>query len=270
MEVQKILVPTDFSSESLYALELAVYLTQDTDIEILLYHVITEKVGERDRDKMKAILADVQKNLKILKSKFPESKIVEEIHVDINDEGVAKVLSKISTDLIIMGSKGAGNLKNIVLGSNAEKVIRTAKAPVITVKEPFKKGKIEYIILASDFVNVPIRLVQIVDWLQGMTKARLSLLSIYLTQKLPQEIEHAQERMKEFIKQHKLNNTDFQTYQHISIDEGIMEYAVKHNADLVAMSTQGRKGLVALVLGSIASGVANHSPIPVLTVNEQG
>ncbi|GAB4332353.1 MAG: universal stress protein [Flammeovirgaceae bacterium] len=252
----------------MYALEIATYLAQDTDIEILLYHLMTEEIDSKDPAKIKSLLADVQKKLKLMKAKFPESKIVEETDADVEDEGLAGVLSKISTDLIVMGSKGAGNLKNIVLGSNAEKVIRTAKVPVITVKEPFKKGKIQKIVLASDFVNVPKKLVEVVSWLQGMTKAKISLLSIFLTQKLAHEIEHANERMKEFIAHHKLENADFHTYQHISIDEGIMEFAQKNDADIVAMSTQGRKGLVALILGSIASGVANHSPLPVLTISE--
>jgi nucleotide-binding universal stress UspA family protein len=229
---------------------------------------MTEEVDSKDAAKIKSLLADVQQKLKAMKAKFPESKIVEETDADVEDEGLAKVMNKIPADLIIMGSKGAGNLKNVVLGSNAEKVIRTSKIPVITVKEPFIKGSIQKIVLASDFVNVPKKLIEVVSWLQGMTKAKLSLLSIFLTQKLALEIEHANDRMKNFIAHHKLENTDYHTYQHISIDEGIMEFSLKNEADLVAMSTQGRKGLVALILGSIASGVANHSPLPVLTISE--
>jgi nucleotide-binding universal stress UspA family protein len=47
--------------------------------------------------------------------------------------------------------------------------------------------------------------------------------------------------------------------------EAICQYAEKHAADLIALSTHGRTGLRHLVLGSVAEAVLRHSPVPVLS-----
>ena len=52
---------------------------------------------------------------------------------------------------------------------------------------------------------------------------------------------------------------------HENIPRGIAEYAQKHGADLIAMSTHGRTGFRHLVLGSVAEAVLRHSAVAVLS-----
>ncbi len=51
---------------------------------------------------------------------------------------------------------------------------------------------------------------------------------------------------------------------------GVVEYAKKHDVDLIALSTHGRTGLRRFALGSIAESVLRHSPIPVLSFHRPG
>lgn len=52
---------------------------------------------------------------------------------------------------------------------------------------------------------------------------------------------------------------------HESIPRGVAEYAEKHGADMIAMSTHGRTGFRHLILGSVAESVLQHSSVPVLS-----
>ncbi len=50
----------------------------------------------------------------------------------------------------------------------------------------------------------------------------------------------------------------------------IIDFAEKHNVDLIVMCTHGRSGITRWVLGSVAEKVVRHSPVPVLTVSPAG
>jgi len=52
--------------------------------------------------------------------------------------------------------------------------------------------------------------------------------------------------------------------------EGILDYAVENQIDLIMMSTHGRSGPSRWALGSVADRVIRHSPIPVLIVSPKG
>ncbi|WP_332913425.1 universal stress protein [Algoriphagus boritolerans] len=49
-------------------------------------------------------------------------------------KGITESIAEQSPDLIVMGSKGASGLEEVIVGSNTEKVVRTATCPVVTIK----------------------------------------------------------------------------------------------------------------------------------------
>jgi nucleotide-binding universal stress UspA family protein len=51
---------------------------------------------------------------------------------------------------------------------------------------------------------------------------------------------------------------------HESIPRGVVDYATRHDVDMIAMSTHGRTGFRHLVLGSVAEAVLRHSSVAVL------
>mgnify|MGYP000601365621 FL=1 len=51
-----------------------------------------------------------------------------------------------------------------------------------------------------------------------------------------------------------------------SVENGILNFANTLGADLIAVSTHGRKGLSHLFMGSISEDIANHSTLPILTI----
>ena len=50
------------------------------------------------------------------------------------------------------------------------------------------------------------------------------------------------------------------------IDGGIIEFSRLNNMDLITMNTHGRTGLARILNGSIAEGITNHFPLPVMSI----
>ncbi|WP_332913426.1 universal stress protein [Algoriphagus boritolerans] len=72
-------------------------------------------------------------------------------------------------------------------------------------------------------------------------------------------------RIRTFVQKHHFENIKAEVYNSLSEESGIIEFADDIDADLIAMTTHGRTGLIHLITGSIAEDVVNHSKRPVWT-----
>ena len=75
--------------------------------------------------------------------------------VDFNEisTGILETCKNHDIDLIVMGSHGANGLKEMFIGSNAEKVVRTSETPVLVIKNEHQDFNIKEFVFASDFKN---------------------------------------------------------------------------------------------------------------------
>jgi len=141
---KKILFPTDFSDVSKKALN---YLTQLKDagaIEVIVLHVIDERkleaialygtgesyvVIERMEEEASEEIGAIEKELQ--ESGF-EVKTRLETGIPLRE--ILRVEEAEKVSLIVIGSHGKTNMKEMFLGSVSEKVIRKAKNPVLVIK----------------------------------------------------------------------------------------------------------------------------------------
>jgi nucleotide-binding universal stress UspA family protein len=75
--------------------------------------------------------------------------------------------------------------------------------------------------------------------------------------------------LEKFIAKFKFENIHTQIYNSVSEESGILEFADDIGADLIALTTHGRTGILHLLTGSIAEDVVNHSKRPVWTLKTQ-
>jgi nucleotide-binding universal stress UspA family protein len=141
--MKTLLVPTDFSEHSARALEVAREIAQLSGGKIHLLHCYQLNVGgvspygvtipddfnARVRDAAEAELSALEKSV-------AETGVAVEAHLTPRypSEAISDLARELDADLIVMGTRGATGLKHILLGSVAERTLRIAPCPVLTVK----------------------------------------------------------------------------------------------------------------------------------------
>ena len=71
--------------------------------------------------------------------------------------------------------------------------------------------------------------------------------------------------MSDFVGNFQINNYSTHIYNDVNVEKGILNFANSIDADLIGMSTHGRKGLAHFFNGSISEDLVNHAIRPVVT-----
>ena len=141
---RKILVPVDFSEHSGRALEHAIALAKAFGAEIHLLHCYQINIGavspygivlpeslERDvRDAATRRLGEWSD-----KVSAQGVRVEQHITPQFPSEAIQATATEVGADLIVMGTRGLTGLKHVLLGSVAERTLRVAPCPVLTVKD---------------------------------------------------------------------------------------------------------------------------------------
>ena len=167
-----------------------------------------------------------------------------------------------------MGSQGTTGAKEFFIGSNTEKVIRNADIPVLVVKNDLANINFETVIFATDFDDDCINTYINATKLFNKFGAMLKLLYVNLPNAHFKSSVEIEKRIAEFLIKadgnlNKINDIAFQS--DYSVEQGVLNYANKIGADLIAISTHGRKGIAHFFTGSIGEDIANHASLPVIT-----
>ncbi len=147
IQIRKILCPVDFSESSEHALEYAVAFAETHQAELVLVHVmdyaaidvldyptafefssqINEKLKEISEERLSQLTETKRGEYAKVSSRLCTGTPFLELVNIARDEAV---------DLIVMGTHGRSGLAHVFMGSVAEKVVRKAPCPVLTVKHP--------------------------------------------------------------------------------------------------------------------------------------
>jgi nucleotide-binding universal stress UspA family protein len=139
--IRTILMPTDYSPPSEHAYRLACSLARDHGARLVLLHVRRPEVtfGElyplppRDPAEERLLLPECLGRLHHTEPAVPIEYLVKEGEPA---EVILATARQVESDLIVMGAHGRSGVGRLLLGSVAEKVLRRAPCPVLTVKTP--------------------------------------------------------------------------------------------------------------------------------------
>ena len=274
--MKKILVPIDFSKHSEYALETAAILARKCNTKILVLHML---------ELPHAILSssgDSQQKETVFFLKLAEKKIEEFLNKDYLKDVVIipiikhfKVFSEISevakehnVNLIVMGSHGTSGIKEVFIGSNTEKVVRHSNIPVLVIKHDPVLMDFENIVFACDFSEEAIKPYKDASNLFKGLNAKVHLVYVNLPNEGFRSSAEIDKQVANFLKKAEgnLENMNNVTYVNdYSIEKGILNFSNLIGADLIAVATHGRTGLLHFFEGSISEDIANHSTLPVMT-----
>src|SRR5688572_30476372 len=140
--LKRILVPHDFSDTSAAAVRYAVALAHNFGAKLYLLHVSDKARFEMATEfplGLDGTLEDAVRE-RLLKILSPHEQMAFKPVFEFRSGAPAAEITRYATeadiDLIVMGTHGRGFVAHAVLGSVAEKVVRTAPCPVLTVRNP--------------------------------------------------------------------------------------------------------------------------------------
>ena len=142
--IKRILVPTDFSDQGKTALMYAVAFADQFGAAVDLLHVMEAVppgalLSYISLDELKkSVRTDAEKQMEELHTEwedyaFPVQRLIVEGHPFVE---IIKHAKDSNADMIIMGTHGRGAIAHMLLGSVAERVVRKAPCPVLTVRHP--------------------------------------------------------------------------------------------------------------------------------------
>lgn len=278
----KVLVPFDFSQTAHYALNFATGLAAIyPHVEISLLHVIETPVTTgmsamgggleaipdfQNQIFYMELIETRKKQFRELEEKYVGSEYAFKTKLVLGNvfKGITEAIQEEAPDLVIMGSRGSSGLEEVLIGSNTEKVVRNASCPVITIKADTPVDKMRKVVFASDFRESDDKVAARIKRMQDLFHADF----YFVVVNTPGNFETTREsisRIKTFVQKHKFENIKAEIYNSLSEESGILEFADDIQADMIAMTTHGRTGLLHLITGSIAEDVVNHSKRPVWT-----
>ncbi len=143
MQLKRILLPTDFSDTAGHALDYARDLAARFGASVHLLHVVSDPTAQDWAGEVEGLAvpdllekwkSDAERRLG--ETVLGEIETVRAVCVGHAFMEIVRYATNNAVDLIVMGTHGRGPVRHLLLGSVAEKVVRKAPCPVLTVRQP--------------------------------------------------------------------------------------------------------------------------------------
>ena len=270
----KILVPTDFSLESRYAAEFACQLSQLTQVEINLLHiveipamVIADPTGYTtpiayDEAFVDNLIKQGEQKLNEFAQAYAKCGVKHKVKVGNTYSSIVDWAKTHNADLIVMGTKGASGMKEFLVGSNAQKIVRRSPCPVLTLAERKDATQIKNVVYATNNSEHSDYLLKGLCGLQTLFNATIHMVRINTPNHFKAD-GSTLEILEKVAQHYKLQDYTVNTYNEEHEVKGIVAFAESKKADLIALGTHGREGLSRFLSGSLTEDLINHTQLPV-------
>jgi nucleotide-binding universal stress UspA family protein len=270
-----ILVPTDFSEQSKIALQHAIDIAKKTGGEVHLLHVMEESgildnLFSRDDNDQKD--QELWEKLTMLANEFdPSNRNITTTLLAKGkiEEEIVKVSELVGANIIVMGTSGAETFAKRLVGSNAIKVIRESRIPVITLKGTPKRENYETIVLPLDLTKETREKVSKAINLARNFDAEIKVVSILLNddEDVKIRLKTLLNQVTSFIAGAGIKCTsDFKIAKNEDLGEEVIKYATEVDADIIMIMTQQEANFKERFIGSAAQEIINNASIPVCSV----
>lgn len=297
MKIKNILYPTDFSESASRALPHALMMARKFGSKVTLLHV--ELPYADDPSHPQHLFFDENRYAKYLKNQLnrtlseigSETPVITAVVRDASPAlGILRFLDRNPVDAVVMGTHGRSALGRFLLGTVAEKVVRHARCPVLTVARhraryrdnpSFKKCLVPF-----DFSDYSLELVRQGRQLSKKYGADLHVLHV-LVQPLqsrfpsgPKNIQSVtaselapgvKEALSNTLRENGCDGLTIQVEiceENVRASEGIVDYARRVLTDVIIMGNHGLTESERKLFASTTERVVRTAPCPVLTIHK--
>ncbi len=267
--MKTIIVPIDFSNESLYGLNMALMLAKKTGADVQMIHVISKNVDNNDllqkenqlaKSKFEDILQKCKEGGNVncsLKYTIKEGKVLSEITVLAN---------KFEDSLIVLSTYSESGFEEPFIGGNAYKIASHSKTPVITVRNNSLTSNIDKIVLPLD---ITLQTREKVPYTVKLAKLFNS--EIYLITVTGSHLKNFENKLYKYTEQvcsYLWDHDIIFKVEHLhggNLTDLILDYTESVNASLISIMNEQEKSVSNILLGSYAHQMINKARIPVLS-----
>ena len=279
-KIKNILVPLDFSETSLNALQTAIAIAKQQRAAILLLNVVDTSfmfgfagvnyIAEKTIDNIVNVSTRMLDPLvETIKEKH-HLDCTSVIKVGLVPLSIVNSASENESSLIIMGTHGVSGFREFFIGSTAQKVVKIASCPVLTIP-PNKKW------LEFKTILFPIRpiagAVEKYDFLRkiiGHTNATIKILVLGTSYNDPEK-----KLLQKFVKElkAKLIQDEITISGNIKagkyIPETVLRMSKSAGADMIVVTVNNDPAFKQFFIGPFEQHIINHATAPVLSIRSQ-
>jgi nucleotide-binding universal stress UspA family protein len=281
--MKMILVATDFSARSDRAMRRAILLAKSLDASMSIVHVVDDDQPDRlisaEREAASALLVEQARTVSTTDGVTCDFSVV------LGDafEGIAKAAADIGPDLVVIGPHRRQALKDVFVGTTAERTIRESGWPVL-MANGVPAGTYRQVMIAVDFSDCSGDAVRAATSLGLDRHAATSLIHVFdapgtgllyrasvaedqIEAYLADEEQRAARDLRAFGDGLAFNPTQWIVKRNAGSAAGTISAAAREvSADLVVVGTRGSTGIPRLLLGSVAEEVLRTAHCDVLAV----
>lgn len=281
--MKRIVVATDFSARSDRAIRRATLLAKVYGSPLTMVHVIDDdqpkRIVKAEREASSVLLSEQARSLREIDGVDCDYRII----LGNAFEGIAKAAEEINTDLLVIGPHRRQALKDVFVGTTAERSIRASSLPILMVNG-VPAACYRHVLVAVDFSDCSAAAVLVVTDLGLERHAVVSVVHVFdapgagLTSRLSFTEDEANEflfdmeqgaivELEAFLGSLKFDPVRrIVKHNNTSVASTICVVAQEISADLVVVGTHGRSGVSKLILGSVAEEVLRTGNCDVLAV----
>ncbi len=274
-----ILVPTDFSESANSALEYAANLVSKTGGEITLFHAISIHVSNTTEETEFITTSELERiekeqliQLKMSVSKrFPKVQFHCLSKMGFPVELISETVSEVKSDLVIMGTRGASGMKEMLVGSNTASLIQATECPVLAVPEQTSFSGINKIVFATNMQKEDISCLKKLIQLFGKDEnAAITLLHIEDGHSRDPEAALQSWFHSEVLPQVTYKHLFAESISETEIVKTLHDYLSINKVDLLVTATRKRNFIERIFDRSITKRLVFHTHIPLLAFHAHG
>jgi nucleotide-binding universal stress UspA family protein len=268
--MKTIIVPLDFSNESLDGLNMALMLAKKAKSDIQMIYVIGKKTNSNNEIVEKENLLANRKFEEIMQKCKDGGNINCALNFTIKEgkifSEITSLADKFEDPLIVLSTHGESGFEELFIGGNAYKIISHSRNPVITVRKSRIPPNIDKIVLPLDITAETREKVPYTVKLAKMFNSEIHLVTVRAShlKSIERKLYGFTEQVCSYFYDHDISYK----VEHLTggnLTDLILDYSISVNADLISIMTEQEKSVSNLLLGTYAHQMINKARIPVLS-----
>lgn len=270
--IKNIIVPVDFSKDSLKGLELSLLFSKKIYCNIQMVYVQKKTTGH--------FPSEIREEYNFAKEQF-EKIISDHLHLLGNNSKLRYIIKKgpkvyeevvnqaesYKDCIITTSTHGASGFEEFFIGSNAFKIISATTGPVITIRKGEVPSSINRIVLPIDNMPETRQKVPMTAEIAQIFDSEVHVVNVLTTKnmKVEKRLSAYSKQVSNFLKGKNIRIVNH-TLTGNNVADMTVEYSTLIEADMISIITEQQNSLTTLILGNYAQQILNKAVIPVLNI----